>query len=138
MVPNRRVPTSLVSLATAIVVALVVAGCSSDNPLPRPSSAPQSAGVNLGPVMSPSPSPSPRSSNEVGVGPAFSVTVPDLTCQTFAEAKRGLEDAGLAVKVGDPVPVLECSTTGLVEHQEPGPGTNVDAGTVVTIHLSEG
>ena len=64
------------------------------------------------------------------------VIVPDVVGLTSDEARTQLEDLGLTVIVTT-APSREVPE-GLVESQDPPPGTSVDAGTTVTIAISEG
>jgi TolB protein len=64
------------------------------------------------------------------------VIVPDVVALTSDEARTQLEDLGLTVIVTT-APSREVPE-GLVESQDPTPGTAVDAGTTVTIVISEG
>jgi len=72
----------------------------------------------------------------VSAGPSV-VIVPDVTCLTFAQAKAQLQGLGLDARAGDRVlPRPECpSDPDLVAQQDRSPGSQVDPGTVIVLHL---
>jgi beta-lactam-binding protein with PASTA domain/predicted Ser/Thr protein kinase len=72
----------------------------------------------------------------VSAGPSV-VIVPDVTCLTFAQAKAQLQGLGLDARPGDRVlPRPECpSDPDLVAQQDTPPGSQVDPGTVIVLHL---
>jgi len=72
----------------------------------------------------------------VSAGPSV-VIVPDVTCLTFAQAKAQLQGLGLDARPGDRVlPRPECpSDPDLVAQQDTAPGSQVDPGTVIVLHL---
>jgi beta-lactam-binding protein with PASTA domain/predicted Ser/Thr protein kinase len=72
----------------------------------------------------------------VSAGPSV-VIVPDVTCLTFAQAKAQLQGLGLDARPGDRVlPRPECpSDPDLVAQQDTPPGSQVDPGTVIVVHL---
>lgn len=63
------------------------------------------------------------------------VSVPDVTFQSQADAEAELQSAGLSANV---VQVESDETQGLVVAQDPGAGAEVDVGTAVTISVSLG
>lgn len=65
------------------------------------------------------------------------VTVPDLTNLSLSDAKAELEDLGLKIKEGDPVP-SKTIKEGKVVSQTPIKGTKVKKGKTITVQLSEG
>ena len=73
----------------------------------------------------------------VSAGPSV-VIVPDVTCLTFAQAKAQLQGLGLDGQAGNRVlPRPECpSDPDLVAQQDTAPGSQVDPGTVIVLHLS--
>jgi eukaryotic-like serine/threonine-protein kinase len=73
----------------------------------------------------------------VSAGPSV-VIVPDVTCLTFAQAKAQLQGLGLDARPGERVlPRPECpSDPDLVAQQDTPPGSQVDPGTVIVLHLS--
>jgi eukaryotic-like serine/threonine-protein kinase len=73
----------------------------------------------------------------VSAGPSV-VIVPDVTCLTFAQAKAQLQGLGLDARPGDRVlPRPECpSDPDLVAQQDTAPGSQVDPGSVIVLHLS--
>jgi beta-lactam-binding protein with PASTA domain/predicted Ser/Thr protein kinase len=73
----------------------------------------------------------------VSAGPSV-VIVPDVTCLTFAQAKAQLQGLGLDARPGERVlPRPECpSDPDLVAQQDTPPGSQVDRGTVIVLHLS--
>ena len=72
----------------------------------------------------------------VSAGPSV-VIVPDVTCLTFAQAKAQLQGLGLDARPGERVlPRPECpSDPDLVAQQDTPPGSQVDPGTVIVLHL---
>jgi serine/threonine-protein kinase len=72
----------------------------------------------------------------VSAGPSV-VIVPNVTCLTFAQAKAQLQGLGLDGQLGERVlPRPECPTDpDLVARQDTPPGSQVDAGTVIVLHL---
>jgi serine/threonine-protein kinase len=72
----------------------------------------------------------------VSAGPSV-VIVPDVTCLTFAQARAQLVGLGLDARLGDRVlPRLECpNDPDLVARQDTPPGSQVDPGTVIVLHL---
>ena len=72
----------------------------------------------------------------VSAGPSI-VIVPDVTCLTFAQAKAQLQGLGLDGQLGERVvPRPECPTDpDLVARQDTSPGSQVDPGTVIILHL---
>jgi serine/threonine-protein kinase len=74
----------------------------------------------------------------VSAGPSV-VVVPDVTCQTYASAKRQLvEGLGLRVELGEPVPRLtECPNLVNVAQQDTAPGSVVDSGSLIVLHQGE-
>ena len=73
----------------------------------------------------------------VSAGPSV-VIVPDVTCLTFAQAKAQLQGLGLDAQPGGRVlPRPECpADPDLVAQQDTPPGSQVDPGTVIVLHLS--
>jgi len=73
----------------------------------------------------------------VSAGPSV-VIVPDVTCLTFAQAKAQLQGLGLDAQPGGRVlPRPECQADpDLVAQQDTPPGSQVDPGTVIVLHLS--
>ncbi len=66
----------------------------------------------------------------LGPKPAEQVTVPDVITYSWSEAEAAMDSAGLVARyTGDP--------SGVVTDQDFDAGTTVDAGTVVTLTLSE-
>jgi serine/threonine-protein kinase len=72
----------------------------------------------------------------VSAGPSV-VIVPDVTCLTFAQAKAQLQGLRLDGRAGNRVlPRPECpSDPDLVAQQDTAPGSQVDPGTVIVLHL---
>ena len=72
----------------------------------------------------------------VSAGPSV-VIVPDVTCLTFAQAKAQLQGLGLDARPGERVlPRPECpSDPDLVAQQDTPPGSQVEPGTVIVLHL---
>jgi beta-lactam-binding protein with PASTA domain/predicted Ser/Thr protein kinase len=70
----------------------------------------------------------------VSAGPSV-VIVEDVTCLSYANAKAILQGLGLRVQLGDDVLLRpECPDPNLVAQQEPVGGSQVEPGTLVTLH----
>jgi serine/threonine protein kinase len=73
----------------------------------------------------------------VSTGPEL-VTVPDLTCQPAAQAQKHVEDLGLTfAQSGNTQFVSACPHAGRVASQSPAAGTQVQAGSTVTVDGTE-
>ena len=73
----------------------------------------------------------------VSAGPSV-VIVPDVTCLTFPQAKAQLQGLGIDGRLGNRVlPRPECpGDPDLIAQQDTSPGSQVDPGTVIVLHLS--
>jgi beta-lactam-binding protein with PASTA domain len=72
----------------------------------------------------------------VKVGVVQTVTVPDLTGMTFAQAQTAAANVGLGVTdAGTPVETEELPLDGTVESQNPAPGQQVDEGSNILLTL---
>ena len=70
----------------------------------------------------------------VSTGPSL-VTVPDVTCSTYRNAKTRLENLKLRIQLGDPVlPLVQCPNPVNVAQQDTPPNSSVDPGTVIVVH----
>jgi beta-lactam-binding protein with PASTA domain len=70
----------------------------------------------------------------VSTGPSL-VTVPDVTCTTYRNAKTRLEALGLRIQLGDPVlPLVQCPNPVNVAQQDTEPDSQVPRGTVIVVH----
>jgi serine/threonine-protein kinase len=70
----------------------------------------------------------------VSTGPSL-VTVPDVTCSTYRNAKTRLEALGLQIQLGDPVlPLPQCPNPVNVAQQDTEPNSQVPKGTVIVVH----
>jgi beta-lactam-binding protein with PASTA domain len=64
--------------------------------------------------------------------------VPDLTCQPAAQAQKHVEDLGLTfAQSGNTQFVSACPHAGRVASQSPAAGTQVQAGSTVTVDGTE-
>ena len=73
----------------------------------------------------------------VSTGPQL-VSVPPLTCQPIAQAQKHVEDAGLVfAQSGNTQFVSQCPHAGRVASQSPAAGTQVQAGSTVTVDGTE-
>jgi serine/threonine-protein kinase len=65
---------------------------------------------------------------------AGQVTVADLVCEPLGKAQSDLQKAGLGSVIAQGTQYnAECPQPGKVAAMDPGPGTSVDAGTVITL-----
>ncbi len=71
----------------------------------------------------------------VSSGPG-TVTVPDLTCMSYGQARSTLAQSNLLIQdAGQMPPSLACSKSGKVVAQDPTGGSTVDAGSTVQVWL---
>jgi serine/threonine-protein kinase len=74
---------------------------------------------------------------EVVSGPS-TITLADYTCQNFNKAKSALEALGLVASYGGTAPKLpQCPNKNFVALQDPGVGTEVQPGSVITLYTGE-
>lgn len=96
------------------------------------------SGTTPPPMPSPSPTPQPSPPAETSPDVTTDVTVPNVVCKTFGDAKNLLEREGLVVKVGESLtPLPECPTSGRVVQQDPVGGSVVDPGSIVVLQLGQ-
>ena len=74
---------------------------------------------------------------QLSSGPSAALTVPDLTRLSLEEAQEALESMNLTYQV-DTSRYSDTVQQGLVLTTNPGPGSSVHAGDVVTIYVSQG
>jgi serine/threonine-protein kinase len=73
---------------------------------------------------------------EVASGPS-TITLDDYTCITFNHAKSELKKLDLVAEYGGTAPALpQCPNQNFVSLQNPDPGTEVEAGSTVTLYTS--
>jgi eukaryotic-like serine/threonine-protein kinase len=75
----------------------------------------------------------------VSTGPAVTtVSVPDVTCLSFGQAKAQLVSAGLQINdAGTAPPNPLCSSSNKIASQNPAAETEVDSGTVVNVYFGD-
>ncbi len=75
----------------------------------------------------------------VSTGPEITdVTVPDVTCLSFGQAKSQLTAAGLQINNDGTAPVNPlCSNPNKIAAQDPASGATVPSGTVVNVYFGE-
>jgi beta-lactam-binding protein with PASTA domain len=71
------------------------------------------------------------------LGSGAKTNVPNVRGMTQAAATKAVQDAGLKVQVSEPA-FSEDVQPGLVAGSEPAPGSRVDRGSAVILHLSKG
>ncbi len=75
----------------------------------------------------------------VSTGPAVTtVSVPDVTCLSFGQAKAQLVSAGLQINdAGTAPPNPLCASSNKIAAQNPAADTEVDSGTVVNVYFGD-
>ena len=75
----------------------------------------------------------------VSSGPEITtVSVPDVTCLSFGQAKAQLVAAGLQIDDAGTAPANPlCASSNKIAAQDPAAGTEVDSGTVVNVYFGE-
>jgi serine/threonine-protein kinase len=99
--------------------------------------------VPVGTIISQDPAPGtevPKDSDVqvvVSTAPEL-VTLPDVTCRSYGSAKAELQNLGLVVVPGGPAPALpECPNPNRVAAMSPAAGSQVEAGSTVTLFIGE-
>jgi serine/threonine-protein kinase len=75
----------------------------------------------------------------VSTGPEVTtVSVPDVTCLSYGQAKSQLSAAGLGINLAGTMPMNPlCSNPNKIAAQDPNAGDQVDSGTVVDVYTGE-
>ncbi len=75
----------------------------------------------------------------VSTGPEITtVSVPDVTCLSFGQAKSQLSQAGLGINLAGTAPLNPlCSNPNKIAAQDPNAGDEVDSGTVVDVFTGD-
>ena len=75
----------------------------------------------------------------VSTGPEITtVSVPDVTCLSFGQAKSQLSAAGLGINLAGTAPLNPlCSNPNKIATQDPNAGDEVDSGTVVDVFTGD-